>query len=376
MNKKIILEVMGARSTKYGGLELFMYELAKNDKENEYHLIYNEFPYSEQYINDLRNVGVHLHVIDVRGSGIFTNIVTFYSLLKAIRPDIVHFHFSNAYAFWGPLCKFMHVKKIFKTIHGCLFYNGKQAESISDMSIRHRIMTRGGRIFKIFNCVVCVSEFVYNQQLKVYGNYDNAKVIYLGTPPPKRLYENECKELKLELGINNLQKVILTIMFASPEKGCDILINALPRIKGDYVLLIIGMDENREYTKKMHHLSEKLGVENKIVWIGITSEVFKYMSISDIYVQPSRTDALPLAAVEAKSFKLPVVATETGGLPEVANKMFNYEDSKALADCLSELIINDEEYRIHSRASYQRWIESFNVENGIKKHIELYNDEY
>ena len=368
-----IIEVMGSRSTKYGGVETFIYNMVLASPETEFHIIYNELPWSKKYLMDLERAGAYVHVIDVRNAGYLKNYFKFRALIKKIKPDVVHFHFSAAHCFWAPLCRMMGVKKIIKTVHCCLYNRGCQARSLSDLSVKHRISTRWGKLYQIYDEILCVSHFVKNQFIQVYGDNKNIEVVYMGTDTPRELYEQERQEFKNYLRVKSSEKIILSIMFASPEKGCDILINALPFIEGCYKVLLIGLDDNSNYTQEMRQLAKELAVDDRIIWVGITNDIYKYMSIADIFVQPSRTDALPLAAVEAMSHKLPVVATRTGGLPELASALFEYEDSKGLASCINMLLTNSEEYYRQSAKSYEAWCDHFLLKRGIDRYLQFYS---
>lgn len=368
-----IIEVMGSRSTKYGGVESFMYKLVADNPKATYHFIYNEYPRSEHYVKDLLSYGSSIHVINTEGIGYIRNVRKFLKLLKDIKPDVVHFHFTNAHCLWGPLCKIKGVKRVFKTMHSCLFQNGKQAGNISEMSLQHRFITLWGKIYGIYDRVFCVSRFVEKQHIQVYGNFGNTEISYLGTIAPKIISTEYVFNLKRKYNIDEETKVLLSIMFADPIKGCDILIKALPNIKGKFKLLLIGMDESAGYTKLMHKLAKNIGVEDKIVWVGITDEVYKYMCISDIYIQPSRTEALSLAAVEAMSHGLPIVATNTGGLPEVASSLFEYEDHIGLADIVTKLLHDEIEYKKQSERSKNDWNSNFSMGNSVSRYIALYS---
>lgn len=364
---------MGSRSTKYGGVEKFMVGLITKNKDMTFHLVYNEYPKSQKYVQDILNLGATIHVINVYGINIITNLPKFYKLLKHTHPTIVHFHFSSVHALWAPLCHFLGVKKIFHTSHSCIFQKGKNVNNINEMGLSHRLLTMWGRSFKLFDYNLCVSKYVMQQFVKVYGNHGNNRVIYLGTDnPPTPTYKNK-EEFKKILGISNTSMVLLSVLFADSIKGCDILIKSLSKIKGDFHLIIIGMEESKLYTRQMHNLAKGLGVEERISWIGITNNVHDYMNISDLYIQPSRTEALSLAAVEAMSHALPVIASNVGGLPEVASHLFKYEDDKGLANILSELINNKEESQRVGTILYKKWKETFSITNGINQYTYLYN---
>lgn len=371
MNKTII-EVMGSLSTKYGGVEDFMVNLIRNNPNFKFHLIYDRMPYSERYLEDLKSAGAFVHTIDTSHNRYFINYLIFRKLIKSLEPEIVHFHFGSSDAIWAPLCRRSGVSKLYKTVHSCLYYNGKQASNISEVGILHRLLVQGGRLYKRFDRIFCVSEFVYKQFIAVYGDFNNTETAYLGTSEKQKLDSDGIALLKEELKISNEQKVILSVLFGVHIKGCDILLRALPYIHENSVLVLIGMNESLEYTSQMHSLALSLGVEDRVRWIGFTDDVNMYMSIADIYVQPSRTEALSLAAVEAMSFNLPIVATNTGGLPEVASKLFEIEDYPDLAKTVDSLLESEEDCIRLGDESYQKWLNFHRIENCVKRYSEEY----
>lgn len=372
---KNIIEVMGSRSTKYGGVEKFMIELIKSNNNAIFHLIYNEYPRDKKYVDDLQQLGANIIILNCIGKGMFTNILAFRNIVKSIRPDIVHFHFSSVHALWAPLCKYMGVKRLFHTAHCCVFQNGKNVNSINEMSMFHRILTRWGKAYKIFDYNLCVSTYVMQQFIKVYGDYSNNKVVYLGTNNPPSISADEKERIRQKYGVTKNTKVLLTVMFADPLKGCDVIINALPKIKGNYKLFIIGMDNTSQYTKQMQNYAEYLAVQDNIVWIGITNRVHDFMSIADVFIQPSRTEALSLAAVEAMSHSLPVVATNVGGLPEVTSCLFESEDAQGLSNLVSDLINNNDMCKKVGHMQFERWQHTFSMKTGVEQYTYLYKEQ-
>ncbi len=373
MNSGCIIEVMGSRSTKYGGVERFLVRLIKENPSRKFYIVYDEKPWSENYLKDLKLLGAEAVVIDTRGFMFVLNSFKFYNLVRTVNPDIVHFHFSNAFCLWGPMCRLMKVRRLFKTEHGCLFFGKKQVYDIHETSLKHRFLTQNGNIYKIFEKVFCVSNFVKEQFDKVYQRKGNTSVVYLGTEEPRFISESEKLHLKRELGITN-QFVILTVLFADPIKGCDIFVKSLAEMRHmNFVAIIVGMEDNAPLTKKTVNLANELEVDSHIRWIGITDDVYKYMNIADVYVQSSRTEALSLAAVEAESYSMPVIATNTAGLPEVTSELFPYEDFCQLAQKIDFLMDNADQIKMLSGLSYNRWCKLFRIESGVKQYSDYYN---
>lgn len=79
-------------------------------------------------------------------------------------------------------------------------------------------------------------------------------------------------------------------------------------------LLLVGEGPER---KKTEVLVKKLGLKNKVFFLGNSNEVDKILCYSDLFMLPSETESFGLAALEAMAAKTPVISTNTGGLPEV-----------------------------------------------------------
>ena len=105
------------------------------------------------------------------------------------------------------------------------------------------------------------------------------------------------------------------------RKGLDVLINVLSRINKDYPefnLIVIGPKE-RGINHTMLDISKKLGIHNNVFFVGAVSrsELPNYFWHSDIAVLPSRREALGVFILEAMTAGLPVIASRTGGIPEI-----------------------------------------------------------
>lgn len=64
-------------------------------------------------------------------------------------------------------------------------------------------------------------------------------------------------------------------------------------------------------------LCRDLGIENKVIFFGNSNEIDSILSYSDLFLLPSATESFGLAALEAMAWGVPVISSNTGGLPEV-----------------------------------------------------------
>lgn len=124
-------------------------------------------------------------------------------------------------------------------------------------------------------------------------------------------------------------------------KGQEYVIKALGELKRrginsfQYKLVGNGSDA---YLKGV---AEQYGVSDKVHFLGGMphEKIFEWLDSIDIYAQPSKQEGLPRAVVEAMSRGLPVIGSETGGIPELIGKecRFRANDYKAIAVILENL---------------------------------------
>ncbi|SFD66972.1 Glycosyltransferase involved in cell wall bisynthesis [Lentibacillus persicus] len=109
---------------------------------------------------------------------------------------------------------------------------------------------------------------------------------------------------------------ILTVGRLSLEKGQDIAIKALAKLKNegfDVKWYCVGKGGMGEKYKQM---AEKLHVKDHFIFLGETPNPYHYMKHCDIYVQPSRHEGYCITLAEAKALHKPIVSTNFTGAKE------------------------------------------------------------
>ncbi len=126
----------------------------------------------------------------------------------------------------------------------------------------------------------------------------------------------------------------------SVEKRIDTIIQAIANVE-DWSLFMIG-DDTGEYPQKMKRLSQELGVEHRVHWLGWQSRPWKCVEYADAVVIASEYEGYPLVAIEAQANGLPVIATPVSGIEELITHgengfLFSCGDWKALSNLLYSL---------------------------------------
>src|SRR3989344_2791940 len=93
-------------------------------------------------------------------------------------------------------------------------------------------------------------------------------------------------------------------------------INHFPLIKNKIKVVHNGISDFETLTKGLH-------IENIVRFLGFVPDAKKLLSGADIFLLPSRTEALPYVILEAGIAGLPTITTSVGGIPEVIHDMQN-----------------------------------------------------
>jgi spore coat protein SA len=179
--------------------------------------------------------------------------------------------------------------------------------------------------------VMCVSDFIRNEFLESSKiNAEEVITVFNGIETSnffKVMHDKAKADLRRELGIGDMDFVILYCGRIVPEKGIKELIYAFLNVcTDDMKLLIVGSSNFGLGDKGRYPFEVKKLVENHSDKIKITGyvqydDLYKYHNISDIGVVPSTyNDPCPLALFEMIASSLPTIVTSAGGMTQIANR--------------------------------------------------------
>jgi N-acetyl-alpha-D-glucosaminyl L-malate synthase BshA len=125
--------------------------------------------------------------------------------------------------------------------------------------------------------------------------------------------EKECQRIALA---NPEERVLTHISNFRPVKRTDDVVRIFEKVQQQIPakLLMVGDGPTKRAAEL---LAKKLGIQDKVIFLGNSSEVVEILCYSDVFLLPSETESFGLAALEAMAAKTPVISTNTGGLPEV-----------------------------------------------------------
>ncbi len=226
--------------------------------------------------------------------------------------------------------------EVMQTIALRLFGNYRQYRGKYYIHIHNEVTRTFGSIRYIMSArIITVSDFIRQSLLRKLVSSgqspDELTIRVLRNAVNDKLFNRtysakEIKEIRQRLGINRKDKVILYSGRLSSEKGIDILVNAINRMKyRNFVLLVVGSsffgtDIKNPFIHELTRLAKPN--KHKIMFTGYVnySEMPDVYAIADVVVVPSIcNDAAPLAVIESVTAGLPIITTRMGGIPEYVN---------------------------------------------------------
>ena len=357
-----ILELMGMSSTKYGGIEKFNKKLVDIDKSDDFVFVYVEKPECDDYIKDMTTDNSQIK--EISNKSIISYCISVVILILRFRPHIIHFHFGNEKLLLAPFVKFFFpwIRQV-GTFHSeCIL-----------KSLKAKIMYR--LYCKCQSKIIAVSKGV---QKEIAAFYDSKKLItsYLGVKCDVSKTKDKARQI---LGIPKNCIVLTTIGFDVTIKGFDVLDDAVESLVKKttpplFIVNVVGLNSVR--SAKFLDIVRSKNLESYFVSMGIRNDIDMILSATDIYLQPSRTEAISLTIMEALHHGLPVVASNVGGISEVVldgqnGTLVEACDAEGLSIAISDLLQSPEKREIFGENSKKHSL-NFTVERGVDNLIGIY----
>jgi glycosyltransferase involved in cell wall biosynthesis len=155
-------------------------------------------------------------------------------------------------------------------------------------------------------------------------------------------------EVRAELGVHDRRPLIVAVGRLHPQKGYDVLLDAAARWRSELPrvpLVVIAGDGPLEQQLRARITAEDLPVR----LLGRRTDVADLLAAADLCVLPSMWEARSLTAQEALRSGTALVATRTGGLPELlgdAAELVPVADAQALAAAVVR-VLTDDAHRAH-----------------------------
>ena len=126
-------------------------------------------------------------------------------------------------------------------------------------------------------------------------------------------------------------------------------------------------------------LAERLGIAGDVAFVGAQPRIVDYLSVADLLLLPSETESFGLAALEAMSCAVPVVASRVGGLPElvddgVSGRLLPVGDVAGMAAAAIGILGDERAAAAMGEAGRRCAMAQYTTERVIPQYLEYYRE--
>ena len=226
------------------------------------------------------------------------------------------------------------------------------------------------------NAVTTVSQSLKNDTIKYFGIEREIHVIpnFIDVQENSSMFSHQ--QLRQKYATKD-EKIICHISNFRPVKRIEdvIKIFALIDQKIDAKLILVGDGPDRYMAEK---LSRELGLIDRVIFFGKVRDTNHILPIADLFLLPSETESFGLAALEAMAVGVPVVSSNTGGIPEV--NLHNYSgflsdvgDIEQMAEFAIDLLSDTDKLDLFKEQAKKR-AEVFSLDAILPLYEKLYHE--
>lgn len=328
--KKILIFSLNYYPKYVGGAEIAIKEISDRlgEEDYEFHLLCLRFDSLLPRFEKIGNVNVYrigfakknAQIGDLKKFPLHLNkfLYQFYTVFFALRLHKRH-KFDYLWAIMAHSCGVP--AAIFKLFHKDIKYvlTLQEGDSPEDIERKMKLLwPLFKRAFTLADIVQPISGFLgqwairmgYRGKLIVVPNGFSMEALQTGES--KNL---EIAELKRKLGKKKDDIFLVSVSRLVHKNGIDDCIETLKYLPENVKLILVGDGPDRE---KLQKKAEALSLSRRVVFVGQVDrgETALYRRASDIFIRPSRSEGMGNSFVSAMASKIPVIATQEGGIAD------------------------------------------------------------
>ena len=338
MEEKIMIKLVEViDELEMGGAQHVLYEIISHLDKSKFNITiicFKKAEHTASFVED-QVISEGYRVIYLKAKKRSWKYIELMFVLCQLRPQIIHAHQTGIVAaLWGII---FHVKTIV-SIH-----------TKPEKAFLFPIAQRAYRIAQKAHAVITVAISAYNRELcRKFWNLSENEVRYVNKGIAierfKRVSHSQFSFINVGRQDENKNQILIIRAF---EK----FVQAHP--EANVTVQLVGNGDSRSNLEKT---TEELKLTGKIIFVDYVSNPEKYIEQADVYVSSSHREGLSLSVLESMAAGLPVIATDAGGVRELAQAngiLIADDDEKALTTAMSTLFENKNIWMEKSKASLE-----------------------
>jgi glycosyltransferase involved in cell wall biosynthesis len=323
----------------------------------------------DSFIGTARAAGIDTHVIRERGRFDVSVMPQLRQIITATNPDIIQTHNGKSHLLIKFLPKLRERRAWFAFQHGY---------TATDFKLR--LYNQVDRLtLRSADRVVSVCQAFAPKLVEFGVRSDRIRPLHNSAVPFSPSSDTERRELLDRLGIQAGERIILSIGRLSLEKGHADLVRAMgnlsPNLR-EWKLMLVGIGPEQ---RALERLAVSMGIDDRVVFAGHTSNVAHFYAIADVFVLPSHSEGSSNVLLEAMCARVPIVATRVGGNPEIlldghSGLLVPARDPPSLTRSIDRLLQDRALALKLVDSAYARAVSDFSVERYRERLLSFYNE--
>jgi N-acetyl-alpha-D-glucosaminyl L-malate synthase BshA len=359
----------------FGGSGVLATELGKAlaDKGHSVHFI----TYQQPVRLDAFSANIFYHEVRVPAYPLFDYAPyeialasTMVDVIMHHKLDLLHVHYAIPHASAAYMAKQIVAKKgknipFITTLHGTditLVGKDKTYEPVVTFSINES------------DAITAVSNNLKEETYRSFPITKDIEVIY-NFVDIKRFNKKPIDAFKKVIAPNDEKIVVHASNFRTIKRVPDV-IKVFAEIKKNLPakLLMIGDGPERPMAEE---LTKQLDIQDDVRFLGKQEQMEEIFAVSDLFLLPSEYESFGLAALEAMAAKVPVISSNTGGLPEInihekTGYLADVGDTEMMGKYAVELLSNNKLLEQFKENAYQQALK-FDISNIVPEYEKLYS---
>ncbi len=362
--------------SNWGGAQRYVYDLATNTPRTLQPVVAaGGDGLLKQYLSEKNISNIDLPAernINILGD--FKLLVQLFRIVSREKPDVLHVNSSKLAGFGAFVGWCLRVPTIIFTAHGWPFNEDRN------------LLARGAiyffswltALFSDITITITEKDFIQGTHTPFVKKKMRLLPLAINTVDfmPRELARHALTKIDSSLPENSEQELWLgNIAELHKNKGLEYGLQALAKLPPSIPWRYVHMGEGEE-KEKIVALAQKLGIANRVHFVGFVAHASSHLKAFDVFLFPSIKEGLSYTLLEASQAALPVVATDVGGNPDILGqnaKLVPSKNVKALTQAITELLENEAERKELGKKLKERVAREFNFEKFLASTYELYN---